>query len=94
MSGYSSYSSDTEIIKADIYNFPVNIISLELLDNTMDSLLDKEEDEELDDNEWKSCLFQIIISLLTYQKMFNLTHNDLHSNNIMYKETDKKIFIL
>ena len=49
----------------------------------MDSLLDKEEDEELDDNEWKSCLFQIIISLLTYQKMFNLTHNDLHSNNIM-----------
>ena len=90
MSGYSSYSSDTEIIKADIYNFPVNIISLELLDNTMDSLLDKDEDEELNDDEWKSCLFQIIISLLTYQKMFNLTHNDLHSNNIMYKETDKK----
>ena len=90
LSGYSSYSSNSEIIKADIYNFPVNIISLELLDATMDSLLDKEDDEELEDNEWKSCLFQVIISLLTYQKMFNLTHNDLHSNNIMYKKTDKK----
>jgi hypothetical protein len=90
LSGYSSYSNNSEIVKADIYNFPVNIISLELLDATMDSLLDKEDDEELEDDEWKSCLFQVIISLLTYQKMFNLTHNDLHSNNIMYKETDKK----
>jgi hypothetical protein len=27
--------------------------------------------------------------LITYQKLFKLTHNDLHTNNIMYIETDK-----
>ena len=28
--------------------------------------------------------------LITYQKLFNMTHNDLHTNNIMYINTDKK----
>ena len=28
--------------------------------------------------------------LITYQKLFNLTHNDLHTNNIMYVETEKR----
>ena len=31
--------------------------------------------------------------LITYQKMFDFTHNDLHTNNIMYKKTDKKFII-
>lgn len=30
------------------------------------------------------------MTLLTYQKVFHFTHNDLHTNNIMYIETDKK----
>jgi hypothetical protein len=33
---------------------------------------------------------QIIMILITYQKAFNLTHNDLHTNNVMYNNTDKK----
>lgn len=28
--------------------------------------------------------------LITYQKAFSFTHNDLHSNNVMYNHTDKK----
>ena len=28
--------------------------------------------------------------LITYQKSFSFTHNDLHSNNVMYNTTDKK----
>ena len=28
--------------------------------------------------------------LITYQKLFKLTHNDLHTNNIMYIETEKR----
>ena len=28
--------------------------------------------------------------LITYQKVFNFTHNDLHTNNIMYSRTEKK----
>ena len=64
-------------------------ICLEKLDNTLDSLLD-DEDNELSDKEWKSCLFQIIMILITYEKLFDFTHNDLHTNNVMYIKTDKK----
>ena len=35
-----------------------------------------------------AALFQITIILATYQKLFNFTHNDLHTNNIMYIKTD------
>jgi hypothetical protein len=28
--------------------------------------------------------------LITYQKTFSFTHNDLHTNNVMYNSTDKK----
>ena len=33
---------------------------------------------------------QIIMILITYQKSFGFTHNDLHTNNVMYNRTDKK----
>jgi len=33
---------------------------------------------------------QVIMTLVTYQKAFAFTHNDLHTNNIMYNPTDKK----
>ena len=32
--------------------------------------------------------------LITYQKTFHFTHNDLHTNNIMYIKTEKNIFII
>lgn len=76
-----------EFLGASIDNFPVCIICLEKLEGTLDSFL---ENEKLSNEEWCSCLFQIIIQLITYQKMFDLTHNDLHTNNIMYNTTDKK----
>ena len=88
LSDYSSMESE-EIVNATVYNFPVQIICLEKLENTLDSLLD-DEDNELTNKEWKSCLFQIIMMLITYQKVFNFTHNDLHTNNIMYITTQKK----
>ena len=28
--------------------------------------------------------------LITYQKLFSFTHNDLHTNNIMYINTQKR----
>ena len=59
----------------------------------LDSLLgetdldsDQEEDfEELTDDEWRSCLFQIIMTLAVYQKCFDFTIMILYTNNIMYK---------
>ena len=92
MSDYSS-ANDKEYIKANIYDFPVQIICLEGLDNTLDSLLEVDEKDEMEDDEWVSCLFQIIMSLIVYQKCFGFTHNDLHSNNIMYTKTDKTYLI-
>ena len=86
-SDYSSMGSE-EIINSVVYNFPVQIICLEQLDHTLDSLLDAE--DEMTVKEWSSCLFQIIMMLITYQKVFDFTHNDLHTNNVMYIETDKK----
>ena len=85
MSSFSSMDSDI-ICNAIIKDFPVQIICLEKMEATLDSLLG----EELSDHEWRSCLFQIIMTLIAYQKMFNFTHNDLHTNNIMFNKTDKQ----
>ena len=85
-SGNCSLSTTSdEVVEAILKSFPVQIICLEALDNTLDAIL-----QELDMEEWRACIFQIIISLNVYQKMFDLTHNDLHTNNIMFKKTDKK----
>ena len=46
--------------------------------------------EETTNAEWCSAFMQIIMMLITYQKCFKFTHNDLHTNNIMYKKTDKQ----
>ena len=81
----SSMDSDIECM-ATIENFPVQIICLEKMDATLDSLLS----EDMSIEEWRSCLFQVIMILITYQKMFNFTHNDLHTNNIMYQNTEKE----
>ena len=87
ISEYSTMDSE-ETVNALVYNFPVQIICLERLFNTLDSLLDIE--EEMTIHEWSSCLFQIIMILITYQKLFDFTHNDLHTNNIMYIKTEKQ----
>ena len=55
--------------------------------NTMDNLIFKKEFKT--DDEWFSCLFQIIMILITFQKCFSFTHNDLHTNNIMYVHTNE-----
>ena len=70
-----------------LYNFPVQIICLECLDATLDSLL---EDEIMNTEEWRACLLQIIMTLIAYQKVFDFTHNDLHTNNIMFSKTEKQ----
>jgi hypothetical protein len=79
---------DDETLWATIKNFPVSAIMLEKCDNTLDSLMMQE--KEMTENEWRSALMQIIMTLITYQKLFGFTHNDLHTNNIMYIYTEKQ----
>ena len=61
------------------------MICLEKCDGTMDSLF---EESEFDEDNACSALFQVIMILIIFQKAFNFTHNDLHTNNIMYSNTE------
>jgi hypothetical protein len=84
----SSNSEDEEqSVEVVIPRFPVNIICMENCKNTFDDLI---MNEELSQEEWLAAFMQIIMILITYQKCFSFTHNDLHTNNVMYVETEKK----
>lgn len=83
---YTDYSEDDdEPMFAYLHNFPVQLIFQEKCFGTFDELL---MNKKISSKEIIASLFQITIILATYQKLFNFTHNDLHTNNIMYVNTD------
>jgi hypothetical protein len=84
----SSYSTATEdSVNATLHDFPVEIIALEKCDKTFDSFLLH---EDIQDDELGSIIIQLLMILITFQKVFHMTHNDLHTNNIMYISTKKE----
>ena len=85
-SEYSDYSDDEQII-VKIKDFPIQAILLEKCVSTLDNIMMH---DELTKEEWTSLLFQVIMTLVIYQKMFAFTHNDLHTNNIMFIETTEE----
>jgi hypothetical protein len=80
-------SDDTyfNVKKIKFDRFPVQAIVMERCEETFDSLLDKITPEQL-----TSALFQIILMLEAYQRAFDFTHNDLHTNNVMYVSTEQE----
>jgi len=85
-SDFSSVETDeTPKVVAYIHDFPIQMICLERCDGTLDELF---ENNMITEEIGSAFLFQIILTLITYQKYFQFTHNDLHTNNIMYKNTD------
>jgi hypothetical protein len=70
-----------------IKEIPSQVVALEKCENTLDDLL---EQNDLRMEELESAMFQVIVILYTYQQMFDFTHNDLHTNNIMYIQTDQE----
>ena len=82
-----SEDSEDEQIYATIPQFPVQLICLEECVETLGDYLDS---KKIDDKEWFAILMQVIMTLLVYQKAFHFTHNDLHTNNIMYVKTKQK----
>jgi hypothetical protein len=80
-------SIEEEKLFATFPKFPVQAICMEKCEDTFDSLLIN---GELEDEEIISALMQIIMTLLVYQKMYSFTHNDLHTNNVMYQPTNKE----
>ena len=83
----SSQDDSEEELLATIFQFPVQAIALECCEDTLDSYIIN---NKIKDNEWESIILQIVLSLITYQKVFNFTHNDLHTNNVVYTNTEKK----
>ena len=77
-------SQEQELILV-IKEMPVQVVSIEKCENTMDSLLEK---NDVRMEELESAMFQVIVMLHTYQSIFKFTHNDLHTNNIMYVNTE------
>lgn len=68
----------------------------EAQEGTMDELLDEDViDEQLRGTQgwearWIAWLFQVIATLSFLQHSIDFTHNDLHTNNIVWRNTDKK----
>ena len=83
----TSDESSEEPVYAYINNYPVNMICIEKLEDTLDNYMSN---NEIEDKEWTAILMQVIITLLVYQRAYQFTHNDLHTNNIMYIKTDKQ----
>jgi hypothetical protein len=66
---------------------PTQNILLEKCVDTLDSLF---EHDKINVEELTSAMFQTIVMLYLYQNLFQFTHNDLHTNNIMFVETKEE----
>jgi hypothetical protein len=84
---YEDDDDDEESLYAFINDFPIQMICLEKCDGTFDELL---VNKELSEKECESAAFQIVMVLAIFQKLFKFTHNDLHTNNIVYNNTKVK----
>lgn len=78
-------SSEISNIEATIPDFPVLMILMEKCSDTLDNLM---LNTDISVDMWCSILMQILMTLIVYQEKFQFTHNDLHTSNIMYIETD------
>lgn len=72
-------------------HMPVSILYLEHYEDTMDTLLEDEEFTPVSSNlhevRWAAWLFQVCAALSQMQRHLNMTHNDLHTNNVLWKTT-------
>jgi hypothetical protein len=70
-----------------LYDFPVQLIFQERCAGTLDELVMT---RKLKGQQLINAFAQIALILATYQRIFEFTHNDLHTNNIMWVPTDKE----
>ena len=80
-------NSDEDQIDGTIIDYPVEVIAQEVCNDTLDHFM---KTQEITISMWRSILMQVIMNLLIYQKAFSFTHNDLHTNNVMYTNTDRE----
>ena len=100
LSQSSGDSDDTIMYDMDIVlkipNMPVILIAQEAQEGVMDSLMDEDVIDGFErgtqgwESRWIAWIFQVIASLTFLQSAIAFTHNDLHSNNIVWMKTNKK----
>ena len=83
----SIFEEEEETMFSYLKEFPVQLIFQEKCKGTLDELIMQ---RKLKDDTFIEALLQIVLLLATYQKVFDFTHNDLHTNNIMYVETEEE----
>jgi hypothetical protein len=83
----SIFEEEDEVMFSYLHNFPVQLIFQEKCVGTFDQLI---MGRKLNDEQFMDALMQIVLMLTAYQKLFEFTHNDLHTNNVMYVETNEE----
>jgi hypothetical protein len=91
-------SEDGIQVYAQFKDYPVMLIFQEEMKGVLDDLLDDEEEvgaekgtQEWEDR-WIAWTFQVIAALSVAQGVLGFTHNDLHTNNIVWCDTDESWF--
>jgi hypothetical protein len=92
----SEEEEDEPNIYLDIPNMPVILVYQEAQEGTMDDLLELEDINGIAhgtpewEHMWIAWIWQIISVLTLLQSTISFTHNDLHTNNIVWRNTDKE----
>jgi len=96
-SGTTCSSESTQYdIHLNIKSMPVILICQEAQEGTMDDLMELDvldgvaKNTVLWEHMWTAWLFQVVSILTFLQKQICLTHNDLHTNNIVWRKTNEK----
>ena len=92
----SEAPADDYKIYAELNDFPVMLIAIEQNSGTMDALLDNCEEIGATHGtpewelRWSAWLFQVIAALSVAQAVLGFTHNDLHTNNVVWTPTTEE----
>ncbi len=91
-----SFTEDYDI-HAELYEMPVAIQFLECCEGTMDDLIEMKEYAPIKTAEqetiWSAWLFQVCAALTQLQTSLRLTHNDLHTCNVLWKKTSAEFLL-
>ncbi len=88
-----SFAEEYEI-RAELYGMPVAVQYLEYCEGTMDEFLEKVEHAPIVNQslelKWSAWLFQVCAALSQLQSALRLTHNDLHTCNVLWRKTEQE----
>jgi len=89
-------SDDKIKVYAELSDFPVMLIAVEKNNGTMDALFDDYEEVGATvgtpewELRWSAWIFQVVAAMSVAQTFIGLTHNDLHTNNIVWTPTTEE----